>query len=168
MPAHVIQLNQFKDQILEWRTAKKNPKEIRHLLKEQYNFECTIRTIERRLQTWDSRVRIIVKETPALRLEIAALFQFQFDDATILRILQEKGFQIGLTSLVRIRLSLGLRRRLSVWERDEANEQLWSIVQAELDKGEIEGYGIRLLYTWFRTKGYDVARYSIKFFNIRL
>jgi len=164
MPAHIIPLDQFKDQILEWRAAKKNLKEIIHLLKEYYNFECKIRTIERRLQLWDSKVYILVKETPALRLEIAALFQFQFDDATILRILQQKGYQIGLTSLVRIRLSLGLRRRLSIWERDEANEQLWGIVQAELDKGEIEGYGIRLLYTWFRTKGYDVARYNIKSF----
>ena len=46
----------------------------------------------------------------------------------------------------------------------EADSKLWEIVQAELDKGEIEGYGKELLIKYFRTRGVNTSRYCILLF----
>jgi len=44
-----------------------------------------------------------------------------------------------------------------VWEQAEADSKLWEIVQAELDKGEIEGYSKELLIKYFCTKGVNTS-----------
>jgi hypothetical protein len=48
---------------------------------------------------------------------------------------------------------------MTAWERVEANSELWHIVQEELDKGTIEGYGKELLQKYFRMKGLNTTRY---------
>ena len=87
-----------------------------------------------------------------------------FPDPIIVRALNQEGYSIGLTQVVRIRKSQGCKRRLTVWEREEADSKLWEIVQVELDKGEIEGYGKELLIKYFRTKGVNTTRYCILLF----
>jgi hypothetical protein len=51
-----------------------------------------------------------------------------------------------------------------MWEQAEADSKLWEIVQAELDKGEIEGYGKELLVKYFCTKGVNTSWYCILLF----
>jgi hypothetical protein len=49
---------------------------------------------------------------------------------------------------------------MSVWERTQADKQLVQLVQEELDKGIIEGYGRGLLEKWFRKKGVSTTRFA--------
>jgi hypothetical protein len=87
-----------------------------------------------------------------------------FPDPIIVRALNQEGYPIGLTQVVRIQKSQDCKRRLTVWERAEADSKLWEIVQAELDKGEIKGYGKELLVKYFCTKGVNTSRYCILLF----
>jgi hypothetical protein len=41
---------------------------------------------------------------------------------------------------------------MTIWERAKADENLVDLVRRGLDKAEIEGYGKRLLKSWFRRK----------------
>ena len=63
---------------------------------------------------------------------------------------------VNKRTVVRICKSQGLVRRISAWDRQEANKKLWDIVQQELDTRAIEGYGKGLLYIYFKCLGYQV------------
>jgi hypothetical protein len=84
-----------------------------------------------------------------------------FTDNEMLHALKIEGYQIGRTSLVRIRREQRLWRRLSIFDRAALEEQLQEAIKDELDKGSIEGYGWGLLYTHFRTIGFIATRFEI-------
>ena len=100
-----------------------------------------------------------MKETTALRIKIANMFYMNFPNHIIVQSLQQEGYAIGKTTVERIRVAQGCKRRMTVWEQADANKKLWDIVKAELDKGTIEGYGKELLQKYFRTKGYATSWY---------
>jgi hypothetical protein len=82
------------------------------------------------------------------------LFQLSYSDANIVRQLVNEGQgEISERQVARIRKKIGFVRRMTVWERARADEQLVDLVRRELDMGEIEGYGRGLLQSWFRRKG---------------
>jgi hypothetical protein len=164
MPAHEINLDPFKDNIVSWFHDDLSYKDIAERLLKDHNIVCTDRTIQRRLKLWGAKKRSRVLETAALRLRIVTMFFMNFPDSVIVRALNQEGYPIGLTQVVRIRKSQDCKRRLTVWERAEADSKLWEIVQAELDKGEIEGYGKELLIKYFRTKGVNTTWYCILLF----
>src|SRR5271155_4526833 len=161
MPAREINLNPFKDQIISCFDDSMSSEEITEHLANNYNIVCTDRTIERRLKGWGVAKRPRVLETAALRLKIVTMFYMNFPDPIIVRALNQEGYSISLWQVVRIRKDQGCKRRLTAYERVEADSQLWEIVQAELDKGEIEGYGKELLIKYFRTKGVNTTWYCI-------
>jgi hypothetical protein len=86
------------------------------------------------------------------------LFQKSFDDDLIVRYLERDGHFFTRRQVGKIRRKMGCMRRLSVWRRAQSNAQLRDIVQKELDNGEIEGLGKRLLQEWFRKAGYITTR----------
>ena len=145
MPKPQIDLKPFKGVITTWYNDNLSADDIAKRLADEYNATFTARTIRRRLKDWGLTKRIRIQETAALRLKIASMFYMNFPDDIIVRALNEEGYQIGLTTVVRIRKAQGCKRRMSVWERVEANSELWGIVQEELDKGTIEGYRKELL-----------------------
>ena len=100
-----------------------------------------------------------MKETAALRIKIANMFYMNFLDYIIIRSLQQEGYKIGKTTVERIRVAQGCKRRMTVWERAEADEKLWNIVKKELDEGTIEGYRKELLQKYFCTKGHVTSQY---------
>lgn len=159
MPKPQIDLSPFQDLITTWFNDGISTEDIAQRLQSEHNTSCTDRTIRRRLKDWGVTQRVRIKETAALRLKIASMFYMNFPDDIIVRALNEEGYQIGKSTVVRIRKAQGYKRRMSVWERVEANSELWGIVQEELDKGEIEGYGKELLQKYFRMKGLNTTRY---------
>ena len=161
MPAHEINLNPLKDYIIAWFNDGMSSKEIKERLANEHNIVCTDRTIERRLKGWGVAKRPRVLETAALRLKIVTMFYMNFPDSAIVHALNQEGYSISLWQVVRIRKDQGCKRRLTAYEREEADSKLWEIVQAELDKGEIEGYGKELLIKFFRIKGVNTTRYRI-------
>ena len=70
---------------------------------------CTARTIERRLKEWGVTKRVQIQETVGLRLKIASMYYMNFPDDIIVRALNEEGYQIGKTSVVRIRKAQGCK-----------------------------------------------------------
>ena len=159
MPAHGINLNPLKDYIIAWFDDGMSSKEIKERLANEYNIVCTDRTIERRLKEWGIAKRPRVLETAALRLKIVTMFYINFLDLAIVRALNQEGYLISLWQVVRIQKDQGCKRRLMAHEREEANSQLWEIVQAELDKGEIKGYSKELLIKYFCIKGVNTTWY---------
>ncbi|KAI9882893.1 MAG: hypothetical protein M1823_005351 [Watsoniomyces obsoletus] len=94
-----------------------------------------------------------------MRMRIAALFlECCFEDGDILDVLLKEGYQIGRPALVRIRKELGLRRRMALTDKDEANRQRKLLVQREFDKGAIQGYGRGTLYYHLRSQGCVASR----------
>ena len=165
MPNPQIDLNPFKGLITTWFNNSISTENIAQRLQDEHNTSCTDRTIRRRLKDWGVTQRVRIKETAALRLKIASMFYMNFPDDIIVHALNEEGYQIGKTTVVRIQKAQGCKRKMTAWQRVEANSELWSIVKEELDKGTIEGYGKELLQKYFRTKGHATSRYNYSIYS---
>jgi hypothetical protein len=129
-------------------------------LLETYQLNINTRTLKRRFQAWEVRRRIPAQVEDAAKRRIQILFfEVGLEDSDILTILHKEGFQIGRYTLVRLRFELGLRRRVrGVEQCQEADQLVRRLVAEELEKGVIDGYGRRYLYTHFRQRGHIVAR----------
>jgi hypothetical protein len=158
-----IDLEPYKAQIITWfQDENKTSDEIAQLLCEMYDKPVAPRTIKRRLKDWNITKRTRAENTATLRARIAYMFcVLGFTDTEILHALKHEGYRIEMTSLVRIRREQKLWRQLSVFDRVALEEQLREAIKEELDKGSIEGYEKRLLYTHFRTTGFIAKRYEI-------
>jgi hypothetical protein len=159
MPRPRKDLDSHKSQIIQWfLTDNLTSFEIASRLSE-LGVSCDIRTIQRRLARWNVQKRTRTIDTPQLRLRIVALFfESMLSDQEMLKALHIEGHQIELVALVRLRKELGCMRKKTEHEQIEAEKRFRDIIQKELDTGVIEGYGRRLLYTHFRTKGHLISR----------
>jgi hypothetical protein len=110
MPPPTIDLKPFQILITTWFHDDISAHDIAKRLAEEQNIICTGRTIERRLKEWKITKRTCVKETVALRLQIASMFYMNFSDDMIVRALNERGCPIGKTAVVRIRKAQGCKR----------------------------------------------------------
>ena len=68
------------------------------------------------------------------------------------------GYQISIWTITRIRKQIGLVRRMNIFNRKAIDEQMFEVLQRELDDGRITGYGRRHLYVYFRRQGYLVTQ----------
>ena len=75
--------------------------------------------------------------------------------------LQDMGYQISISAVTRVRKQMGLVRRMSVFNRQALDSQLFEILRRELDDGRVLGYGRGLLWTYFRRQGQLVTRYPL-------
>jgi hypothetical protein len=159
----IVDLSLYKAQIIIWfQDENKTALEIVQLLRESYDKQVALRTVQRRLKDWNITKRTRAENTATLRARIAYMFCILgFTDSEILHALKHEGYRIEMTSLVRIRREQKLWRRLSVFDWAALEEQLREAIKDELDKGSIEGYGRRLLYTHFRTTGFIATRFEI-------
>ena len=154
-----LNLDSYQDIIIELASGGYTTEHIAGFLKQEYNIEVNERTIKRRLQEWGIRRRTIASNTPELRASIAILFRLNCTDEEMLIELHENGIDIENTQLARIRRDLGLVRRKTIEQRKEADIQLFELLTEEVKDGRIEGYGRRLLYTYFKNKGHSASRY---------
>ena len=160
MPRQTIDLNSFKDQIQQWYLIDHVTTQALCDRVAEHDVFCSRRTMERKLSSWGFFQREHSRITPSIRLLIAILFQSSYNDALIVRFLQKEGIYITEWKVQEVRRGLGLLRRMSVNQRQQAHDQLVEIVQAELDSGMIEGYGKELLQKWFRMKGVITSRFA--------
>jgi hypothetical protein len=158
-----IDLEPFKAQIITWfQDENKTSDEIAQLLHETYDKPVVPSTIKRCLKDWNIIKRTRAENTATLRACIVNMFcVLGFTDPEILHTLKHKGYQIEMTSLVWIRREQKLWCRLSVFDRVVLEEQLQEAIKDKLDKGSIEGYRRRLLYTHFRTTGFIATWFEI-------
>jgi hypothetical protein len=64
--------------------------------------------------------------------------------------LEDCGYTASITGVVRICKKLGLIRRMTTMDRQAADEQLFAILQSELNNGRVAGYRWRYLHIYFR------------------
>jgi hypothetical protein len=154
-----IDLEPYKESIIDAYQSGSKRAEIVKFMFDHYAVEISVRTLATRLKTWDIFVQRRVQDTPNLRARIAALFyESCLSDEIILRALHVEGFTITLWSLIRLRKTMGIKRRLVTDDVAQADRDLEAIVQAEFDKGSIEGYGRGHLYTHFRSQYHIASR----------
>lgn len=134
--------------------------QIAQHLQDEYNIRVTSRTIRRRLKDWSVRQRTATVVSDELKRRIQVLFfEIGLNDKEMLQVLQSEGFQLGKWALIRLRFELDLKRSVRTEAgRIESNRRIHQLVSDELQKGVIDGYGYRYLYTHLRQKGHIAAR----------
>jgi len=137
-----------------------NIPQLRDFLLEEHGIKTSIRTIKRRFQEWGIQKEPPVKLSETLKNRIIILFfESGLEDAEMLVILQKEGWNIGKWTLVRLRRECGLRRRIGRTEEDriEADIIVRRLLEKEIEKGVLEGFGREYLKTHFRQAGHVVA-----------
>ena len=115
MPKPQINLQPFKGLITTWFNDDISSDDIAKRLADEHSIVCTARTIERRLKEWGVTKRVRIHETAALRLKIASMFYMNFPDDIIVRALNEEGYCIRKTTVVRIQKAQGCKRWMTAW-----------------------------------------------------
>ena len=156
-----IDLSRYKETIISHFQNNTSAESIAEYLLLTYQVKVTEKTIRRRLVEWGISRRTPIVDTPALRTLIAGLYyNFCFSDKEILDALEKEGYSISHYNLFFLRRKMGLKRKVDLLNREEADKALMETVQKELDKGDIEGLGRGHLYIYFRMHGHNIARYS--------
>jgi hypothetical protein len=159
MPPRKINLDLYKEEIIQLYRDSPSADDVPSHLYRRHNIRVSVKTIKRRIAEWGVTKRIRTEDSPQLRARISVLFfECCASDKEILFILGKEGYKIGEWGLRRIRKKLGLSRRVSRFNREEADKRLREVVQEELDKGLIEGYGRGYLYHHFRNQMHIVSR----------
>jgi Clr5 domain len=145
-------ISHYKDEISELFLQGSTILNIVSYLFDNYNIKIGHRTLERRLAEWGVRKKDRNIDTFQLRARISVLFfQCCLGDKGILTVLKGEGYSINARGLSRIRKDMGLVRKVSPVNREEAEKLLLETVRKELDKGFIEGLGRGNLYSYFRS-----------------
>ena len=158
-PAKDISL--YRDEISNLISDGLTYNAIRTHLSTVYGVETSSRSFARYLAKWNIGKYNKPVDCPELRMRISALFFTCLQDKNILKILQKEGYKIKARVLQQIRKDMGLLRRVDPFNQKEAQRLLFEIVQKELDKGHIEGYGRGNLYAYFRSQMHIVSRLVI-------
>ena len=141
MPRPRVDLDLYRAQITELYQQGQSSSNLATYLTQNHNVTVTSRTIERRLQEWSQSKQTRTEDTPLLRARIAILiFESYLNDKEVLEVLQDEGYSVSEYGLVRLRKDKGIIYRR---EKDDEREdvRLRKIVQEELDKGVIQGFG---------------------------
>jgi hypothetical protein len=86
-------------------------------------------------------------------------FEYNLEDSEILECLKKDGIYIGKWTLVRLRFELGLKRRIRGAEAKAAADLLVrGILEEELKKGVVDGYGRQYLQVHLKQRYHCVAR----------
>jgi hypothetical protein len=160
MPRPSINLDQWKQYIVDLYIDGAQPEAIASDIQMRTGLPCSKRTIQRRLLQWEAphhRKRSVI--TDELRERIVTLFLLGTSERDMLRILRQDGFTIEPRRLQRIRLEESTHLLRSTRWINEADEdaqivKLQEIVEEELEKGTIEDFGRTHLYYHFRALGH--------------
>ena len=115
MPAGrpTVDLDESKDEILRLHREGHNYQEI------ALQVSSSERTIRRRLMSWGIRKRApkINKDDAMLRSHVAIYFMGNLSDDEMVPALQQQGWRVHKRTVRRIRMSQGLLRRFSAFQR---------------------------------------------------
>ena len=154
-----IELNCFREEIQKMR-AFDIIDDIVNWLSNVHNIIVSRSTMKRKLQEWQTIIQKRTENSPQLRARLVVLFyEMCLKDDDMMRVLIEEEYQITLTDLVRLRKELNMIRKVDFRHREEADRLLLDIAQKELDKEKINDYEIFHLYTYFRTKQFNISRF---------
>ena len=145
-------------QIIEQACTNVPYDEIAKRLQNLYKIAINKRTLQRRLQQQSVKVKTIILNTPLLRAQIAILFRLGNIDEKTLEDLINMGYQLSIQAIIRIKKEIGLIRRINVFNKKAIDEQIFKVLQRELDNRRIASYKQRHLHVYFRQQGYLVIQ----------
>lgn len=156
MPRQRIDLELYKDEIIELYFNNISIKEISRRIKTERNLEVSIDRVRRQLREWDIQKRYITKDTPILRQRILYLFKdVGLSDTEMMIVLKKEGFEVERRKLVIIRKEMNLRRRLLKEQMELAIGKLKEVFEKEIngsgDLATARSFGIGFLYTYINT-----------------
>lgn len=160
MAPPTIDLDPFKEVIrIRYLDENDSLPNLCSWLEENHSVRIKPRALEKRLRAWGIRKLNHTHDTPQLRLRMAVLFtEIGLDDTSIKEVLEKEGYQVSTTGLIKIRKEMGLVRRTSKEVQQQHEGKLEEIVQRELDRGNINMYGRRMAYHYFRSQGILASR----------
>ena len=158
MPPRPINLSLYRAQIIKWARINVTYDKIAKRLRNLHKIAVDKRTIKRRLQQQDIKIKTTTLDTPLLRVQIAILFRLSNTDKETLKDLTNIGYQISIWTITRIRKQIGLVRRINIFNKKAIDKQMFKVLQRELDNGRIAGYGRKHLHVYFRRQGHLVTQ----------
>jgi arginine repressor len=123
-----INLLPYYKAITEWAHTNINQEEIANRLKDLYGISVDPYTVRRQLQEWNVQTRTQTADTPFLYIQIAILYHLGDTDEEILEDLKDCSYTASITGVVRIYKKLGLICRITIMDRQAADEQLFAIL----------------------------------------
>lgn len=157
---HTIDLDPYKDWIIDLFQSNHTLIEISARLLKVHNVTCTDHTIQQQLNSWKIAKQVRTDYCLNLKKWVTALFyECCLNDKNILHILSAEGWTISAWGLIQTHQKLGLIWRFSVFNQEEADAELARVVSQELNTEMIDEYGWELLYTHFCMKGHLAAQY---------
>jgi hypothetical protein len=133
---------------------------LQEWLKNEKEFTVGTTILKQRFKQWGVQRRPPAHIQDHIKGRIFVLFFEQgLEDIEIRQVLAKEGFPIGKYTLYRMRHEMCLHRRLrDPTSQKEAEQHIQEIVQEEMKKGPIDGYGKQFIYLHFRQKYHILAR----------
>jgi hypothetical protein len=156
MPRTLVELEPFRNEIIELYLDNTSANEICRKLKTERNLEVSERTLKARLKEWDVQKRFRTTDSLALRDRILYLFKnVGLSDSEIVIVLKKEGFEVERRKLVIIRKEMNLRRRLLREQMESAIGKLKEVFEKEINRsGDLataRSFGIGFLHTYINT-----------------
>ena len=150
MPPRPINLSLYRAQIIKQARINVKYEEIAKRLQDLHRIAIDQRTIKRRLQQQDVKVKTIILNMPLFCAQIAIFFRLSNTNKETLKDLINMGYQTSIQTIKRIRKEIGLIRRINVFDKKAIDKQMFKVLQRELDNRLIAGYSKRHLHVYFR------------------
>ena len=160
MPRPMKDLIEHKSYIVHLREENHSLSDIiRKLLVKRF-VRVGKNTLMLRLAEWGFQKHVFLEDSSVLRMRIIALtYEFCFNDKNTYEILCREEHVLDMRAFVRLRKSMSIHKRVSVFNREEVDAELIRMIEQEFERGTIDGYGKNHLYYHFRTRGNIISRY---------
>lgn len=154
-----IDLEPYKDEILDLLSQKTTHQAIRDILYIKYDITVGRTTLKKALSQWS-----VSRTSTTTKIEIQDRVQQllpRYNTQDILRILATEGTPSSEATIRRIRHDLGIKLRLSPEERQHQLSDLEAILTNENNIGDAEDFGRRTRYRHIRAMGLYYTEYSL-------
>jgi hypothetical protein len=152
-----IDLDPYKDEILDLLAHETTHEVIRTLLQDKYHITISRSGLKNRLREWQS-TRSTLTQRSDIQDRVRELLP-RYNTKEILTILDKEGTPSSERTVRRIRDDLGIKLRLSPTERQQELGDVEAILMNENMIGDIEDFGRRNLYRHLRAMGLFYTEY---------
>ena len=156
-----INLEAIRDEITE-KYKRSSVYGVLAMLELVYGMKVSRPTLFRRFKEWGINKNERTEDTDLLRARICVLYyDGLLTDGEMVRRLRMEGFGIKQWKIQELRHDMGIRRRRTLMQREEAEAEIMRVMREHLDMGKIDGYGIKHVWTYFRRHNYDFTMGSV-------
>jgi hypothetical protein len=161
----ILTIDHFQPQLSRLKEEGLTNLQLLDWLLEEGGIQCTLRTLERRLQEWGIR-RAGVTQVP-ITDELAERVNYLFhhsllsDSQIAIKIAEEDGLQTSANQVQEIRLLFGWHRQNVTPTQSTAQQQVTQQCVGELVAGEGRSFGRRWAITYLRRRGHRARQLDV-------